>query len=164
MTKKTIFFSVAQNLRLHIKPEKQVVGVNGMLDYIPAKTVRFVNGEYVTEDPEEIELIRKTEAYRRKRIGELTSDDKESVAIAQEVIEEVERRRTEKKGKRGAIDTNTLKGKPSITVAEKNLKAKTVTKCDICGKEFENDLTGRKLRTHKQWHRRQAKLTQEKKG
>lgn len=157
------FFAVKENLRLHLKPEKQIIRSDGITDFIPAVMAKFEGGKFITDNDEVADLIKETESFKRGHVSELTDKNIEDAELAKEVAEEIKKRKAAKKGKvaRGAIDSEVLAGRrktpKKITIKEKTAVESAKTECDICGKEFDNDPTGKRLRAHKMWHRKVEK-------
>lgn len=149
-----IFHSVSRAHLLHLKSEQKGFTAHGVAEVVQAKMARFENGIYKTSDEEEIGLIRNTPAYKNKRVFEVTRADEE--ALRKPVVES--------KVVRGAITSEGLKkeaGIESTTIApglKMESKKSGITKCDVsgCGKIFQDDFTGARLRMHKVSHRRKG--------
>ena len=156
------FRSPYQNLLLHLSSEKLVPGADGVVHKIPARLAKFEVGQYVTSNEREIEIIRKTPAYRRKEVFEIKGETREieentgpiPVAEAKEIMEKAPGAPKTIRGPVSGADIHDEvappKEKPGKKFAEKSTNT---TKCKVCGKEFENDLGEKKIRMHMVSHR-----------
>jgi hypothetical protein len=166
-TQEVIFKTKYLRYQLHVKPEKKEV-IGGEILLTPARLIAFdQRGEYRTSDPEEIALIRK--AIQRKKdndIFEVTDDDIINVEVAREALKIAEQRLAGRKTARGAINTAVLKGDGAVEEEEKSpaeaAKERATTRCEECGKEFENDPKELRLKAHvRMVHKRSAKSKDE---
>ena len=143
---------------LHVAPERKE-NVGGELLLTPARLITFdTRGEYRTSDEEEIRLIRRAIQRKKDRYGEVdvfevTQDDLLNVVAAEEALK-LARERLAGKTKRGSITSKTLSGElsgpdeePEPTPVEK-AEAEMTSECEFCGKTFENDPKGRRLKAH----------------
>lgn len=129
---------------LQIKPEGKSFKGEEVVTW-RAEMVSFEGGVFKTDDQEMADAIRNTDAFKKGRVFELKVGEEEPVAQKSKTV-------------RGAISSGTLKEEAGVRAESEKLsfKEKKVTKCDVpgCGKTFENDFYGRKLRMHKLQHRR----------
>lgn len=139
-----IFHTTKPNKILHVRRER-IVDIGGEMEKIPALLVRFEGGVYKTYDEAEADLIRKTPAYIKKEVFEITDGDIKAIESAQA--------KQRQKTIRGPLTSDNIAqeagvemGKDPINVSE---KSSTTTRCSICGKEFADDLGGNKIRMHK---------------
>jgi len=140
------FITPSLRYTLHLKAERKGFDGNGILEVIPAKLIRFEEGKYSTDDPETIKLLRESKPFRRGKIKEITGAIREAMAAPVQ------------KTTRGPI-TSVAMHEEAGRVEEKPqalaIQEKGVTVCDIvvagkvCGKTFEDDFGGRKLKMHK---------------
>lgn len=125
---------------LHVKPEHKAFGQDHNVVTFPAKIISFEGGVFKTENPEKIEAIRATKAFKKGRVFELPKGAAEP---------KPERTKTHS----GAISTKTLKEEAGVEENEQRLKLQEsgLSVCDICDPpaEFPGDFTGQKLRMHK---------------
>lgn len=134
-----IFKSPFVRLSIHLKPhEERVLG--GLLVVTPATVAHFENGAFTTEDPEIAALIRRSPSFKQGSVVEITADMEEMFDQGQ------------KQGvHRGALSTQDLHTEAG-TKAEKS-KAGPICDYPGCGKEFPDDLAGKKFAAHKIAHR-----------
>jgi len=139
-----IFRAINANLSLHVKKEEKYYK-GEELHVIPAKLVRFEMGQHVSSDPEEIEQIRATDAYKRKRVFEITAQDREAL-----------KQPPKQKTHRGMVTSKQVGEEAGIKPEPERiaLSEKGRTECPECHLVFENDFSGRRLRGHMQIHRR----------
>ena len=141
MNEEIIFVSKGSNrYSLHVKKEQKAFGQDHNVVTFPAEMIKFEGGVFKTSDPEKIEIIRATEAFRNGRVFELPKGMAEP---------QLERPKTHS----GAISTKTLKDEAGIEEKDQALKLQEggLSICDICNPpaEFPGDFTGQKLRMHK---------------
>jgi hypothetical protein len=153
-----VFQSRELGLNLHTKREEQFYR-GGQFNVIPAELVRFEQGKFKTNDSALADRIRKTPAFRDRRVIELTANDFEMLKLAEEYTKKANALRT--KVVRGAVSGETLHKEAGVekqTPVENkpSLQEKAKSKCADCGKEFEDDFSGAKLRGHMMHHRRKA--------
>lgn len=137
MAESVTFHSPYTRLSIQVKPERK--GFYGEQPFIiPAVLAQFDNGNYTTSDPEIIEALRMSPAYKRHEIFEINAENpKPPNPDAQKVF-------------RGPVGTDQLHGEIG-----KIPQKQPGSKCPVptCGKEFLNDLAGKKLRMHMVSHR-----------
>ncbi len=142
MNEKVTFASTKGSLLLHLVPENKHLSREGYVETLPAKMVKFDKGLYSTADPDTIARIRETNAFKTGKVFEVTSEDRRAMNRSPQ-------------NTRGPIGVGTLKGETAKPADEPGKAGEPgVTKCDECGKEFKDDLTGKKLRLHVMAHRR----------
>ncbi len=144
MNEKVTFASTRGGLLLHLVAENKHLSREGYVETLSAKMVKFDRGLYSTSDPDIIARIRETSAFKTGKVFEVTPEDRRAMNRAPQTT-------------RGPIGVGTLKGemaKPGAVFGEEETAAGSTTKCDECGKEFNDDLTGKKLRLHVMAHRR----------
>lgn len=134
MAEKVIFKSPYVRLQLQLRPERK--GFHGEQPFIiPAVIAEFVNGQFEAEDPDMIAAIKATPAFKNKDVWELTADLANLAPPAQKVF-------------RGAVGTAQLDEEAG------KLKSKSGgPACEACGKEFPDDLGGKKKKMHEVGHR-----------
>jgi hypothetical protein len=134
MAEKVIFKSPYVRLQLQLRPERK--GFHGEQPFIiPAVIAEFVNGQFEAEDPDMIAAIRATPAFKNKDVWELTADLANLAPPAQKTF-------------RGAVSTSHFDEEAG------NLKPKNAgSACETCGKEFPDDLGGKKKKMHQVGHR-----------
>lgn len=130
------FFSTTLNYTLHVRSEKK--GFDGEVPFIiPARLIRFVGGNYSTDDEELIKLIRNCKSYRN---GKVTEEAKKEVLEAQ-------------KTHRGAITSGSMRKEAGVEEKAEAmaLKEKGIGMCDVPGCDYivKDDFVGNKLRMHK---------------
>ena len=152
---------------LHIAAERAVIRANQILT-IPAKVIRFEDGRYETEDPEEIEAIRASEAYKkRKIIFEISQEDMEALGgkVPKDKDEEIQLLRNRIKKLKESERPKNIRGTMTTTHIDKKLQEKDTGKpqikepgagtfkCDVpaCAKIFK---TKKQLAGHKMSHRK----------
>lgn len=132
------FCSVGSNrFSLQLKPERKNFSNSGEVEIIEPMNAEFENGVCKTDDPEKIELIRKSIAFREKRVIELKPGDKEPSPPRQETI-------------KGPITSSDFREELDLS-KEKNLvkiSEQGITSCPHCDLVFEDDWIGRKVRMH----------------
>ena len=125
---------------LQIVPENKVPDSFGVLHTLSiAKILNFEGGVFRTKNKEEIEAIRKTEAFENGRVFELPSGEKPPEKKKVEVI-------------RGPMSSKTIHQEAGVKEPVDqglSLKEKGSTECGDCGKQFQEDYRGAKLRMHK---------------
>jgi len=127
------FFTTSLNYTIQIVPEKK--GFDGEVPFIlPAKLIRFIGGNFSTEDEETIKLIRGCKPYRR---GKITEERKKEV-LKQETH-------------RGTITSGTMKKEAGVEEKSQAMaiQEKGVNKCEHCDYVAYDDFAGRKIRMHK---------------
>jgi len=147
------FHSMQLNKLLHLEEERVRDIGGGRSTVVKAKMVKFENGVYSTFDQGEMELIRLTPAYQKKEVFEVSQTDVSAVEEAQRA----EKQRTI----RGAITSQTIAQEAGVETPQKTglkLSEKNTTTCDVCGKAFEDDLGGKRLRMHKIGAHRDKKI------
>jgi len=140
------FITPSLRYTLHLKTERPGFSEHGVLGVIPSLLIRFEEGKYSTNDPEIIKLLRECKPFRRGKIREITDTIKKAMeAPVQETI-------------RGPITSAAIHeeaGKVEEKPQVQAIQEKGVTVCDVvvegkvCGKTFEHDFGGRKLKMHK---------------
>jgi hypothetical protein len=74
--KKTTFICLGNpNLRLHYVAERQEV-YNGQVVITPCRYITFIEGKYITSDPQEIAFIRNSKKFRQGMIFEPSAEDR----------------------------------------------------------------------------------------
>jgi len=141
-----IFTTRYLNYQLSIAPESRIVQSDGSFLVTNTGCIQFINGIYKTDDPEVIAKIRNSASFKVKEIQEITERDKNLF------------KPEGAKAVRGSISTKTLGEETGVDVEEKiegkvKLGEKGVSKCEVCGKVFANDLVGKRLRMHMVSHR-----------
>jgi len=136
----TTFVSKGSNrYSLHLTPERKGFNPIGEIEVIPAKLVAFEGGVFKTEDPEEAEKIRNSDAFKKGRIFELKIGEEPPAPSKAQVV-------------RGSISSATLKGEmgsePTEEKSQIKLAEQGTTYCAKCDKYFQEDFHGRKLRMH----------------
>jgi hypothetical protein len=152
------FYSFNRRLRVRYKPA--VFGLDeenrSVMIELP-KSIVFEGGRFTTNDPDKIKFIRESGLFATKAIWEITPGDVELLKKSQEFFRQ--------KTTRGPVSTATtgpertkfsLDGMPIHKLSPGTGASKTST-CPVCGKEFPQDLTGRKLNMHMIFHRRKGK-------
>lgn len=138
------FRSKDARLQLHLKGERK--GFKGEEPFvIPAEIAEFQDCMYVTSDPEVIEIIRNTDAFKQHRVIEITDEDRKNVSMSPPTQQTI----------RGAVSSKDFSKELG---AETNFRKKMrleegITQCEICEKIFKNDKQGRRLKMHKVSHR-----------
>lgn len=140
-----VFCNVGNNrYSMQIKAERPYFDNDGIARIIPAKVIRFENCTYVTSDPEEIRLIRESDAYKRGEVFEPSKDARPSKP---------------QQASRGVIDTDRFKeeagGKTVRPEGAITLKESSHV-CDVAGCEasFNN---AKSLHMHKMGKHRKRK-------
>ena len=128
-------------LALHFKPEKREHGMGDQVFITPARTLIFENGTLATSDPEIIEYVRKSVAFKSGEITEITDRDRAAVT-------------TRPAGIRGVVSSEEL-GRPVIQQGLAIKERGGTNTCAVCHASFTDDLHGRKLRMHMMKHRRE---------
>lgn len=148
------FFVPDKRYMVQIKEQKYRVGEDGVVRTIPAKVIRFdLSGRYVTSNPEEVKLLKETQAYKSGFMSIATMQDMEAVEAVS----------PKQKTTRGVLTTKERYDQE--TQASAQLKEKNKTKCGICGEEFEDDFARKKLNMHMiSVHRTSLKNHEKKKG
>jgi hypothetical protein len=139
------FRVMSKRYSLHVASERPYFDPNGVGHIVPAKIISFEGGVYITSDEQVIEAIRKSNAYRQKKIIEITDADRGAF-----------RPQPEQKTIRGPIGAAVLQKEAGVTPTQEpglSMLSPSTT-CDICGKEFKDDLGGKRVRLHKISHRR----------
>lgn len=132
------FCSVGSNrLSLQIKKERKGFSTTGEVEIIGAENAEFENGVFITDDPEKIELIRKSTAFKEKRIIELAPGQEAPVPQRQQTI-------------RGPVSTSVFRGELDLPTEKTLVKISEQggTVCPECGDVFEEDFNGKKVRMH----------------
>ena len=132
---KVTFFTTNLNYTIQIIPEKK--GFDGEVPFVlPAKLIRFVGGNYSTEDEETIKLIRDSKPYRRGKITEAAKGE----IMAQKTV-------------RGAITSATMREEGGTEEKSQAaiMQEKGISVCDVPGCDYVavKDFGGSKLRMHK---------------
>lgn len=136
-TEKVTFLVPQRRYLLHLIPEKKVFR-GEILEIMPARLVEFDMGKFETDDPEIIKLIRKSSAYKRNEIKEITDQDKEAVNMA-----------VKQRTVRGSITTQSLNQEAGVKEPQRPISLKEAnTQCPECGKVFANDPHQRKVNMH----------------
>lgn len=155
------FRSIYAHLLLHIKAEDYKIITGGKIQPVPAKLITFVDGQYVTSDKEEIDLIKKTRAFEKGKIFILeealeTANPVPEVPVLPTVPAAPPRQRTV----RGPVSSKTLESEMGTKPRQEPVKVseKGITEC-YCGVSFRDDFHGRRLRAHQLTHRKGMKGT-----
>ncbi len=151
----TVFRSVKATLLLHLSPEKKGF-VGEVLHIIPAKMARFDQFQFSTDDPETISQVRKSPAFKTGEIVEIPVDEIEAARIPGTTV-------GAGRTVRGAISSASIGGEMGIPINPesdkmrlKETKAPVNTQCQICGKVFADDFSGKAVRMHEVSHRKKA--------
>jgi hypothetical protein len=146
MAEPVTFHSPYIRLSIQVKPERK--GFYGEQPFIiPAVIAQFDNGNYTTADQDIIEALRKSPAYKRHEVFEINAETpKPPNPDAQKVF-------------RGPVGTDQLHGEIG-----KQTQKQPGSKCEVCNKEFPNDLGGKGLKMHMVGHRLQESNRAKKEG
>lgn len=140
---------------LQVKPERKYFR-GEVLEVMPAKLIEFAGGRYSTDDPEEIKLIRDSKAFRKGRVREAGRSEEGITGTPKKHTEEIKQK--EQSTVRGMITADRLHAEAGLNVKPEGMArlAEKSTKCDFpgCGKIFEDDPHGKKLRMHQMSHRK----------
>jgi len=142
------FRALSKNYRIQVAPEHPYFDQNRIARMIPAKIVTFSPaGVFSTSDPEIIAAIRGSASFRSRRVIEISPGDK---ALFE--------KQPQPKSVRGVITAASIQEEAGAPVSESvpaaiKLEEKSGPACEVCGKKFDNDPQGRKLRMHKVNHR-----------
>lgn len=145
MSQVTTFITPHSHYLLHVEKEKKRF-IGEEVNITPAKLIKFENGMYATESDDEIEKIRESNAFKSGVIRELKSEDEKKFGPEPSKVF------------RGPVDSKDLATEAGEKLEEKAKKEQVMaglTKCPDCGKEFDKDLSGRKLRMHRLSHRKE---------
>lgn len=131
-----VFYTPNLRYMLHLKPEKKAFR-GEVLEIFPAKLIEFKNGQYSTEDEDEIRLIRATRQYKNHRIREFKPEE---IKAPQATI-------------RGAISSKTIAKEAGIEEKPQAMaiREKGISVCDVPGCDYVaiKDFGGNKLQMHK---------------
>jgi len=149
------FRSIYLRYQLHLRPERLQPMADGGATTIPAHVVSFENGLYTSYDQAEIELIRKSRPYAVEKI---VFEEKEAEIETLKKAEEA-KQKDQQTTIRGNLTTEKLHSEAGLSVPQSGMArlAERSTQCDVpgCGKIFEEDPHGKRLRMHQQKHRRE---------
>jgi len=140
------FITPSLRYTLHLKAERPGFTEHGVLHVIPARLIKFEEGKYTTDDPETIKLLRESKPFRRGKIKEITEAMREAMAAPAQITT---------RGPITSVAMHEEAGKVEEKPQVQAIQEKGVTVCDVvvegkvCGKTFEHDFGGRKLKMHK---------------
>jgi len=137
------FHVMSRRFSIQVVPEKKGFDSFGVLSTIPARIISFEDGRYTTDDPAIIEAIRKSSSYKTKKIIEITEADRDAF-----------RPKPEQQTIRGPISTASIQAEAGVKPDEKTAGLRVTSSCKVCGKEFKDDLGGKRVRLHEISHRR----------
>lgn len=137
------FRVMSKRYSIQVEGEKKGFDNFGVLNTIPARIVSFDNGSLKTADPVVIASIRRSQDYQIKKIVEVTEADRD-----------VYRMKPEQGVVRGPISTASMEKEAGVKKEEKKSTLSATTACKVCGKEFKDDLGGKRVRLHEISHRR----------
>lgn len=145
----SVEFRVAsKRYSIQVAPEKPFFDANHVGHIIPAKIMSFDNGYLKTADPEVIGFIRGCSDFQAGKIIEITDADRDMF-----------RPKSEQGVVRGPVSSASIQAEAGVKEPAHPISMlKKTTRCDSCGKEFQNDVGGKALRLHRLWHRRKAEM------